>query len=82
MTENTHYFFQNPNTGYPMLLTNEVFRDGRFCVRCAGDGDIGEPSTRDEYDADQYEKAARTQPTLHDAALHLYSHFGCKDILS
>jgi hypothetical protein len=69
------YHFQNPNSGYPMYLTD---RRG-MRVECAIDDDIGLPTDQDLSDASRYSRAVAYVGTIHAAALVLKS-MGCEDI--
>ena len=56
------YFFQNPNTGWPMVLTPKMK------VVCGDDYDDVRPTAEDEADARTYTKAVQMCRSVDEAA--------------
>jgi hypothetical protein len=75
MNDSERYFFQNPNTGWPMVLLEEA---GRATVK--PEVDVGDPGKDDLDDAKEFSRKVRGMD-VHDAARYLHDRCGAKDIL-
>ncbi len=73
------YYFQNPRSGWPMVLKDNGGTIVRFEVE-AEETPEAEPKKNDLEDAREYQRVVQHCDDVHEAARFLRREFHCEDI--